>query len=793
MRGKLRDLLVQLRFWGARGIARSLHYSVISSWASLKRPRRRGPFIPVGPAVRAEASRDGATVRFVDAACEVRFLASDIVRITWTPGTIPAPYAIATDDWPGAAVTTERTGHGWTLQTDGLSVAIARDGAVTVRAADGTRLREERPPERRGETWRQRAVIAPGERLFGLGEHTGPFDLRGRRHRLWNTDPMRSYGPGEDPLYMGIPVLQSVRPGGPHLVFHENTHAARFVFADEAVAEFEGGALRSYIIAGAPDRALERYTRLTGRPPLPPRWALGYHQSRFSYKTEEEVREVVDGFRDRGLPLSAIHLDIHYMDGFRVFTVDPDRFPDLRRLACELAGVGVRLVAILDPGVKRDTDYSVYREGVERDLFCRARRGTVAHAPVWPGWSAFPDFTGAETRAWWSEHARSLADLGLSGLWTDMNEPALVALWGERTLAQDIVHHFDGRGGTHAEGHNTYGLLMARATRDGLARARPDCRPFVLTRSGWAGVQREAWMWTGDISSGWPMLRQTVVTILGLGMSGMPYAGPDIGGFKGSLTTEEYLRWFELAAFLPFFRTHSSQSVGRREPWCFGEETLDSVRALLALRMSLMPYLYTLAWEASRTGHPLVRPLFWPQSDDERLATESAFLLGRDLLVAPVLGPGERTRTTPLPPGTWVHHWTGEAHSHEATVEAPPGRPPLFVRSGAVLPRDEDGALALHVYPPGSGRETSAVYHDAGDGDGPSRVDTFILTARDGAVELAHDSEGDFPFPRDGAVIVLHGPAPVAVEVDGEARAPAVRIAVPPGFRRVRFVVTPPD
>lgn len=373
---------------------------------------------------------------------------------------------------------------------------------------------------------------------------------------------------------------------------------------------------------------------------------------------------------------------------FELFTVDSDRFPDLSGLARELHEQDVRLVAILNPGVKRDPHYRIYREGLEREMFCRTVSGELAVGPVWPGWCVFPDFTAPRVREWWGEQYEVLLEASISGFWHDMNEPTLTALWGERALAHDVRHEVEGRGGDHFEAHNLYGLLMNRAAYEALRRMRPERRPFLLSRSGWAGIQRYAWTWTGDISSSWAMMRQTIATVLGLGLSGMPYAGPDIGGFKGRLTDEQYLRWFELATFLPFYRTHSAQLTPRREPWRFRPEMLELVRRLLKLRMGLMPYLYTLAWEASRMGHPLVRPLFWPVSDDERLwGRDDAFLLGDALLVAPVLAEGERRRSVGLPRGGWYDFWDDSMLAGVVEVEAPLGRPPLFVRAGWALQR----------------------------------------------------------------------------------------------------------
>lgn len=765
----LRELVKQARFWGMLGLTRSIHYSLLSTWGDLKRKPPRGPFRSVGRPLEVQRTPSAVRVRFERAALELRFLHPDLVRLTWEPGLLPVPYALASCDWPEVRIEVHKGEEGWEFTTDALHVSLTREGGLRFFDPSGSLLREERPPARRGAQWRHRAPLREEEHLYGLGEHTGPLNLRGSIRRLWNTDPMASYGPKSSPLYLNIPVYQALHAEGGYLLFYENAYPATLSYGHEARATFEGGALRYYFTPGTPSRTLQRYAELTGRPPLPPRWALGYHQSRFSYLNEEEVRELVRGFRSRNLPLSAVHLDIHYMDGFRVFTVADERFPDLGQLAKDLEAEGVKLVVILDPGVKRDPEYRVYREGLERKMFCRTTGGKVAVAPVWPGWSAFPDFTDPEVRRWWGELHRTFTEMGIAGFWNDMNEPSMTALWGERTLARDIRHDFEGRGGDHLEAHNLYGLLMVRAGFEGLRRQRPERRPFFLTRSGWAGIQRYAWMWTGDISSGWPMLQQTVATVLGLGLSGMPYSGPDIGGFKGALTPELYLRWFELATFLPFFRTHSAQSTARREPWRFGPEVLSVTRALLNLRISLLPYLYTLAWEAHRTGHPLVRPLLWLDEGNPHLwDVDDAFLLGGALLAAPVLRQGARRRTVTLPPGRWYSFWDDTPFQGAAEVDASLGRPPLFVRGGSVLPTAEGDGLALHLYAPEDGVGGGALYSDEGDGYEEHRVDRFTLRREGSTMTLVWEEEGDYPFPYESVSLQLHGFNARQVWVDGQ-------------------------
>ncbi len=505
--------------------------------------------IAPGPLERVEVwnPQPGTVLfHFERARLEVSFMAGDVVRVSWGPGPDPVPYAVTgalcgpVPEVQAHPLDVLRADGAWVLRTSALEVTVSPDGSLRTARPGGPVLRTESAPVRVGPGWEQSFSVRAGERMCGLGEQASALDLRGGTYTLWNTDPGGSWGPGTSPLYTGIPVVVSTHPDGDLLAFYENSTRATFCFEepDTATVRFHGGVMRRYLVAGGLPAGgvpglLDRYSELTGRPALPPRWALGYHQSRWGYRCEADVRAITDGFANLGIPLSAVHLDIDYMRGFRVFTVDPDRFPDLGRLARDAAATGVRLVTIVDAGVKIDPGYEVFREGRDGHRFCTDGRGHIAEGVVWPGRSAFPDFTDPATRSWWAGKYRTLTDAGVAGIWHDMNEPTSIALLGDPTLPVTTRHDFDGRGGDHAEGHNVYGLLMNRAGYEGLRAARPGRRPFIVSRSGWAGMQRWAWNWTGDASSTWESLRQQVATVVGLGLSGVPYSGSDIGGFSG--------------------------------------------------------------------------------------------------------------------------------------------------------------------------------------------------------------------------------------------------------------------
>ncbi|MEW5871674.1 MAG: TIM-barrel domain-containing protein [Chloroflexota bacterium] len=721
-----------------------------------------------------EATLNGARFRFERAELVVDFLATDLARLSWEPGTPPVPYALAKTDWAGVQTSLEKAPEGNRLASQALQILVKPDGGVQFATPAGNILRQELPPRLRGApempTWQLEALLEPREHLYGLGEQAGPFNLRGAIRRMWNTDPGGSYGPQANPLYMPVPVYMGLHPGGSYLIFHENSFPATFDFRESCQVTFEGGALRTYFIPGPPERALQRYTQLTGRPELPPLWSLGYHQSRWGYLNEADILEVVAGFTQHDLPLSAIHLDIDYMRGFRVFTVDPQRFPDLKSLAKRLQDQDIRLVTIIDPGVKQDRNYEFYKDGNQQGRFCMLPNGRPAVGVVWPGKSVFPDFTDAKTRAWWGEGYRQLLEAGVAGIWHDMNEPTSFAAWGGNTLPSATRHKLEGHGGDHRQAHNLYGLMMNRAGHEALHQLRPERRPWIISRAGWASQQRYAWNWTGDCESTWGSLRMSIASILGQGLSGLPYTGPDIGGFSGSPSAELYLRWFQLATFLPFFRTHSALTTARREPWVYGEPYTDIIRQFLRLRYRLLPYLYTLAWQTSQTGFPLVRPLFWTDANDQALwDIDDAFLLGEALLIAPVLEESQEQRSLQLPGGNWYNLWDDQVLTGSKSVELPTNLEtiPVLVRAGSLLPLAEKNIstqsagtrMELHLYPPEEGHipAPQLLYSDAGDGYGESRLERFQVRGSQGEIEVTWQGEGEFPFPYDEIEVHLHG------------------------------------
>jgi alpha-glucosidase len=770
----LKKTLLALRALGLKKISPTVQYSRRRDRLDMQYRRRLAVGSPETPGELVEASRTptGALLKFQKAGLDIAVLASDLVRLDWSPGLPPLPYAISRQEWPETHFEFSDSQREISLTTDDMEITTGADGSVVFAkrepaiSSKGTPFRiDEAPQLRKGihkqvHAWTHLTRLAPEECIYGLGERAAPLNRRGGKYLMWNTDPGGSYGPGKDPLYISIPAYVSLHSGGSSLVFYENSFKAEFSIGSAEnpgyiQAAFEDGMLRYYVMVGPPERLLERFSELTGRAALPPRWALGYHQCRWGYKEESDVRRVVEGFRENQMPLSAVHLDIDYMDGYRVFTVDKDRFPDLSGLVDDISQQGIKVVTILDPGVKVDPDYEVYEQGLERDAFVKQQDGKPLVGHVWPGRSVYPDFTNPQTRQWWAEQYTFLLDRGAAGVWHDMNEPTSFTGWGDMTLPLASRHVMEGRGGDHREAHNLYGLLMNRAGWEALHQLRPDRRPWIITRAGWAGMQRYAWNWTGDTETSWEALRMTVPQVLSMGLGGVPFSGPDIGGFSGDPSAELYLRWFQLASFLPYFRTHSSIGTRPREPWTYGEPYTSILRQVLHLRYRLLPYLYTLAWEASQGGIPPVRPLFWADAQDPVLwEIDDAFLLGRDLLAAPALEEGAKTRQVRLPAGRWYEFWSGQTFegSRTITIDTPLENLPFLVRAGSILPMEEEGVLTLHIFPGDGGEAEGQLYSDEGDGYGSWRLDHF----RYNRGEMERSEQGDFPYPYQKEEVILH-------------------------------------
>ncbi|MER8224570.1 TIM-barrel domain-containing protein [Streptomyces sp. NPDC094143] len=740
-----------------------------------------------GPVREVEPGPGGGVVRFSRSDLRILVAVNGAVFLGWD-GAEPEPsYALAgrcPEPDPRAVLEPDKDG-GWRVVAERVTVVVSRLGAVEVCTPGGVTLRRDLPPrwwepvDGGPARWMQRSEVAADARFFGLGGRASGPRLPDGAYRLWNTDPGHAFGPGDDPLYITMPVQLVVADGGTHLVFHDSTWDGTVILregeegagsghdrAGTSELRMDGGPLRCWVMVGTPARVLLAWASLTGAPALPPGWALGHHHAGWGFGCEQEVRRIVAGYVEHGLPLDALHLDIDHLDAHQVFTVDQERFPKLSVLAEELRRDGIRLVSIVDPAVKAVPGNAVYDGGTAEDAFVRDASGQVVEGVVWPGEAVFPDFTHARVREWWGGLYEERLAQGFAGFWHDMNEPTSFTAFGESTLPRSARHALEGRGGDHREAHNVYALCMARAGFEGVRRLAPEERPFLFSRSGWAGMQRYGGTWSGDVATGWPGLRASLALVLGLGLCGVPYSGPDIGGCDGDPSPELYLRWFQLGSLLPLFRTHATARAGRREPWEFGPEVLEHARVALMQRRRLLPYFVTLAHLARRTGAPYVRPVWWTAPEDRALRDcGDAFLLGDCLLVAPVLDPGADRRVVRLPRGRWYDTMTERAYEGPAQVlvDAPLSRIPVFARAGAVLPvRGEDGGLELEVWAPARGRTGSGlVVPDGGEGWDEPEIERY--TARWMGARVVVEREGE-----DGG---SEPPHPVRVRGAGERRA----------------------
>ena len=639
--------------------------------------------------------------------------------------------------------------------------------------------------------------------IFGLGEKAGRHNRKGRDFTMWNIDVLSPYETVEftagkapddprgdfrsvdfDPFYVTIPFFyhQSYPAGGMAASFLDNGYRGAYEFAQDAEYRmvFRGGQYTEYVFAG-PDMPtiLESYTWLTGRTAPPPIWSLGYHQCRWFEYTQDAVEDVAQRHRDNDIPCDAVWLDIEYMDGYRVFTWNTDRFPDPPGMLKRLDEQGFRVITIIDPGVKFDPGYWVFDQAVERNVLCRTEGDDLYIGQVWPGNTAFPDFVTEQARTWWGELNAAHVLSGLAGIWNDMNEPSTGNIDAKPM-------RFDRGKYSHERYHNQYALLMAMGTTAGLLDAMPERRTFVLSRAGFAGIQRYAANWMGDNLSRWDHLWLSIAMGSGFGISGQAFVGADIGGFQGNSNAELFLRWMQYGTLTPFCRNHSEIGNVDQYAWAFGDVIQDLVRTAIKLRYRLLPYLYACFLRASDTGEPVQRPLVFDYQYDATVRDiDDQYLLGPDLLVAPVVGPGITARQVYLPAGDWYDWHTGELFggSQFLTVATPMDRIPIYARGGAVIPMWPEApdstngyqprVIELHLFVPASdGVHQSMLQEDDGltfaAQEGARYRTAFTLLRAGGELTLKAEVSGDgYPeFARERFVLVLHGATPEEASLD---------------------------
>jgi len=761
-------------------------------------------FSPLGDLDRWEQTSDDSIV-------EIDLLSSNLFRIRITPAgaRVPGPtYAVIFEPSVGPdEFSYQESNTELQLTTKDVRVVIGKspcrieafrtDGSaiMTTPKSNGlgsySRLNDEFIVSR---------VREASSSILGLGQKTGGLDRSGRSLILWNTDvlnprTLKEFAVGFkrddpradqrsrefDPYYISIPFYQSLDEEGRAAGFFiDNLHRADYDFSHpgETRIRFAGGAYAEYVFAG-PDLVsiLNSYTGLTGRMSPPPLWSLGYHHCRWHPYSDQDVVKHAETYRKREIPCDSIWLDIDHMRGYRVFTWNPKLFPEPAQTLSKLRDLGFRAVTIVDPGVKVEPGYPVYDSGLGRKAFCVTEEGAVYQGQVWPGRTAFPDFASATTREWWGDLNAKHIQMGLSGIWNDMNEPATGDI-------PDSAMRFDGGKYSHGAYHNAYATLMAMGTYEGLRKALPNQRPFILSRAGSAGIQRYAANWLGDNMSRWEHLAMSIPMSLGLGLSGQSFVGADIGGFGENCEPELLVRWFQTACLSPFCRNHNDAGGVDQYPWSFGSEIEALCKAALSLRYRLLPYLYTAFVEASETGKPIMGPMVTEDQADPTLRLiDDQYMLGPNLLVAPIVEKGSTARQVRLPKGEWFDWWTGApATGRLVSAEASLATIPVYVRAGAVIPMWPDvppstmdyhpTSIDLQVFVPSKdGIYTSRLVEDDGTSfcyeQGEQLSTTFTLTRQGDSIKLEAKTEGTpyVGFRRTECRIHLRSAASGPVEI----------------------------
>lgn len=752
-------------------------------------------------------------------------------------------YAVADEARPQDAKTGIREQKtAFLLTTSVLTVSVAKkDGKVTIIDKGTGQILHDyaagfygRSTLNRGlEQVRIQLNTDKTEGIYGLGDKAWDTNMQGAKFSNWTSDSF-AFGKGHEALYRSIPFYYGLRQGAAYGLFLDNTYQSHFDFntKKDGVTTIwaEGGEFDYYFMYGPQlDAVAAQYHQLTGLPELPPLWAMGFHQCRWSYYPESRVRELARSFRDKKIPCDAIYLDIDYMDGYRCFTWNKEYFPDPKKMIGDLKDDGFHTVVMIDPGIRVDEEYDVYTSGVAEDVFCRRASGEVMQGPVWPQECVWPDFTDPYVRDWWGPLYRELyVDQGVSGFWNDMNEPAMFKV-NSLTFPHDVLHDYDGDPTNHKKAHNIYGMQMTRASYDGLKALQPAKRPFLLGRASFSGGQRYAALWTGDNVASWEHLQIANRQCIRLAISGYSLVGTDIGGFVDNPTPEMMTRWLQLAVFHPVMRIHSmgnnadgaaeaeadavkkaeEENRQDQEPWVHGKEATKHNRRAIQMRYQLLPYLYSSFQQHLQTGVPVLRNLFfYDQTDPNCLKFGDQFLYGKDLLVCPVLKQGANSLRLYLPKGNWYDFWTGELHSGKQILRAKvkADRIPIFVRAGATIPSvdivQHTGEIhnlrhiELSVFAGESGETT--FYWDAGEGYGHQAGQfterTFRVSTAGKKVTLRQEIKGDFNASFQHAQLRFVGllKPPTRFTVDGKKMTAgifyakrAVVITVPFGFSEV--------
>ena len=734
---------------------------------------------------------DGQQIRIKtdQAQAEVTVYSPSIIRVRMDKATLQPDFSYAVIAHPQQTrVNIIQNNTQITITTDSVKTIIGKAPfTVSFYTLDGKVINEDQ--KGLGTSWVNESVTAyrkmqPNERFIGLGEKTGPLDRTGNGYTNWNSDNY-GYSASLDPLYSTIPFYIGIHDYLNYGIFLDNTYQSDFNFgaSNNRFSSFgaRGGEMNYYFIyhKNIAD-IISSYTSLTGRMHMPPLWSLGYQQNRYSYYPETEVYRIAQTLREKKIPADGITLDIHYMDKYKVFTWNKDRFPDPKGMTDKLKQMGFKTTLIVDPGVKEEKGYSVYDRGLQENIFIKYPDSTNYTGQVWPGWCNFPDFTNPKGRAWWGTEINQYAQDGVSGIWNDMNE---ISTWGQK-MPDNVLFNYEGKPASHLKAHNVYALQMARASYEG-ARKTMNKRPFILTRAGYAGLQRYTAIWTGDNRAEEDHMLAGVRLLNSLGLSGVPFTGMDIGGFTGNPSISLYARWMQIGAFIPYYRNHTAINTKSAEPWAFGEEVLEVSRNYVNLRYKLLPYLYSTFYEATQNGHPVMRSLAIDYTFDPKIYDtqfQNQYLFGSAFLVAPFESTKEFGKVY-FPKGKWYDLYSDAVQNgnQEKIIPLSLQKLPVYVKESSIVPMQSliqntaqkpTDTLVVHVYK-GDVNNHFVYYEDDGEsfanesGDFYKREMSFLPAKRSIVFEKA---EGSRVSKFNNIKVVLHGfDATASLKVNGSS------------------------
>ncbi|WEK36987.1 MAG: glycoside hydrolase family 31 protein [Candidatus Pseudobacter hemicellulosilyticus] len=687
--------------------------------------------LPVGEVKKISVSGNQLNLITTHAHVKVQVYSPNIIRVRMSTQPLADDFSYAVVASPQAAtIKPVQTNQEIRFTTDSLQVVIRKNPFhISFYTPDNRLINEDEPGL--GTSWIGTEVttykhMQPGERFIGLGEKTGNLDRKGSAYTNWNTDVF-GYSASQDPLYSTIPFYIGIHQGLNYGIFFDNSYQSDFNFgaSNNRFSSFSarGGEMNYYFlyhthVAGL----LSSYTQLTGRMNMPPLWSLGYQQNRYSYYPDTEVYRIAQTLREKKIPADGITLDIHYMDNYKLFTWNKERFPDPQQLVDSLNKMGFKVTLIVDPGIKVEKDYPAYESGLANDIFLKYADGQPYTGEVWPGWCHFPDFTSVKGRNWWKGQVTNYTNIGVEGIWNDMNE---IATWGQK-MPSNVLFDYDGHPTTHLKGHNVFGLQMARSSYEA-SRLALKKRPFILTRAGYAGLQRYTALWTGDNRAEDDHMLAGVRLLSSLGLSGVAFSAMDIGGFTGNPSTALYNRWMQLGTFTPYFRNHTQLNTKSAEPWTFGEEALEQARNSINLRYRLLPYIYSTFHEATVSGLPVVRSLAIDYTHDAHIyepAFQNQFFFGPAILVMPMETTQQYAKVY-LPAGDWYQFYTGqqEQGGSDKLIPLSPVLLPVYVKGGSIIPMQQviqhtrqqpADTLLVHIYK-GSTPNSFDYYEDDGE------------------------------------------------------------------------------